>query len=585
MLRTPARGWPLLLDLVLFLSLVAALSWWQVTTLDPAFAEIPQSAASIDLLLVWRNVAPALVLALLLLGFTRRGIFSISTSMALLYFLYFANAIKLELLDTPLLPGDLSLLGHLGGGSGGALLARYLDPGQLLWAAGGGLTMIGLCLFERGWDCLRGLPRLAVMLVALGLGSSLALNLSPISTIYSDDNGKFLAWSPTSSAKQNGLLVTLLNYLWRISDSSLPIDRAAAAKLLDEHPLPASLPAAAELPDIIILQSESFFDPARLKRIDKDGSLPELRRLSTRYRHGDLWVPAYGGGTIRTEFETLTGLAMKEFPTTEYPYFRLTNKDPVPSLAHTLAAKGYRTLAIHPNTRDFWNRAATFARMGFADFDAAEHFAGAQRIGWYPGDDALIDHMLERLGQATSPIFMFAISMENHGPYDGYPNVDPEKVAAQEVPDGIDPVAAARLRGYLHHLDNADRTLGRLVGALEKRKRRSLLLFYGDHLPALPLVYSELEFDDGEPASSQPLPWLLVDTAQTSPPTAAEATASFYLPALLLDAAGIDDRGYFKLLDGLRLNDPSGGAQAFPQADGISALMRLQQRGELSIPQ
>jgi hypothetical protein len=297
-------------------------------------------------------------------------------------------------------------------------------------------------------------------------------------------------------------------------------------------------------------------------------------------RHGDRWVPTYGGGTIRTEFEVLTGIAMRYFPEVQYPYFRLT-ATALPSLPGVLAAHGYRTVAMHPHEREFWNRAAALTNLGFGEFDAAEQFGDAPRSGWYISDEALVDHMLEKLDGAKGPLFLFAISIENHGPYEGFPNADAQRIAAEPVPAGTEGVGAERLRGYLYHLGSADHSLGRLVDALRKRTRRTLLLFYGDHLPALPLLYEGAGFDDGAKGPDQPVPWLLFDSAHEQAPATAEATSSFYLPALLLAQAGIDDHGYFHALESARRSD-------HPERDwtpvddaALRAVMLLRQRGEV----
>jgi hypothetical protein len=113
---------------------------------------------------------------------------------------------------------------------------------------------------------------------------------------------------------------------------------------------------------------------------------------------------------------------------------------------------------------------------------------------------------------------------------------------------------------------------------LKERKRRTLLLFYGDHLPGLGPVYFQLGFDDGRDADKQPVPWLLIDTAH--PRQQRIDTRSWMLPALLLDAAGIRDDAYFNLLATLAQSpdfDPDDPATAA----GMHALARLQLRGEL----
>jgi phosphoglycerol transferase MdoB-like AlkP superfamily enzyme len=473
------------------------------------------------------------------------------------------------------------LLAHLG--DSWALLARYLTSWQWAWVIGVAAIWLLLLLLERPWSALRGYRRVAILILALLANGTLFLNIRPWSTIYAAHLDRFETWSPAVSTTRNGLVVTLLNYAWRMRHADPVVDRVAAERILRAYPLGPPVPKPPELPDIIVLQSESLFDPQRLADFEADALLPNLHRLMQSHRHGDLWVPAFGGGTIRTEFEVLTGLAMREFPEVEYPYFSLTVSSAVPSLASVLGSMGYRTIAMHPNSRDFWNRAAAFEHLGFDEFDAIEQFASAERIGYYISDEALVDRMLARLEGASGPTFLFAISMENHGPYDNYPNADPVRLAAQPVPSGLNEAATARLRGYFYHLENADRQLARLVDALRHRSRPSLLLFYGDHLPALPKVYSDLGFDDGGSATAQPVPWLLVDSRTTLAAPGNEPSASFYLPGLLLDAAGIDDRDYFHLLELLRRVDTPHGNWTPPDGEGMRAVMQLRHSGRLRI--
>lgn len=577
--RVVPAGLGLPLAVVLHGALAVVLCGVTVALLDPAFAA--DGAAQAALGTVAANAIPAALAALLLLALTRRPWLSLGLILLVLYALYSANALKLEALDTPLLPADFMLLGHLG--DGGALLLRYLP---LATAAGVGAALAAVALLgwrERPWARLRGGSRALLLGVAAALAASLALNTRPWSTVYAADT-EFKTWSPADSARRSGLPAMLLRYAWDMSFALPQPDRALAAQLRQRYAPPAVSGGAttADLPDIVVLQSESFFDPLRLRGAELTQTLPAYRRLAAGARHGELWVPTFGGGTIRTEFEVLTGIAMRYFPSVRYPYFRLTAKA-VPSLASVLAERGYATVALHPNARDFWNRAAALAHMGFQEFAGIEQFHDAERIGWYISDDALVDRVLERLDAAHSPLFLFAISMQNHGPYDDYPNADRARRAAQPVPAGLGEPAARRLRGYLYHLENADRALARLADALRQRPRRTLLLFYGDHLPSLPVTYAQHGFDDGAPGADQPVPWLLLDTAQPPQAHAAESTASFYLPALLLDAAGLADRGYFDLLEAVRRGDRPGPRWTPTEDDGLRALMQLRQRGEFEM--
>ena len=546
---------------------------------DPALADAAPPPAT-----PWTtwflNLLPVLLVLATLTCVTARAYFSSLLVPAVLWALYAANAVKLHELGSPVVPGDLILLNNLGT-RGVGLLLRYLPHNRLLIASMlvAAVLLAALAWKERPLKILRGGRRIVAVAATLAACASLVTGWSPWRAWY--DDGDFMAWAPAQQAAKSGLVAHLLRYQWEMSATMPTPDFDAATALLSQHRddlSPAASQPATGAPDIIVLQSESLFDPSRLDGIDEAQVLPNYRALAAVSQHGNLWTPTFGGGTIRTEFEVLTGIAMRYFPFVQYPYFGMTATREA-SIASTLGERGYQTLVVHPYDRGFWNRASALSNLGFDDFDAQEEFGDAPRQGFYISDDALADHILDRLSKATRPMFLFAISMENHGPYDDYPNADTAVRDAIPTPPGLDDAARRELRGYLYHAANADRALGKLVDALRHRQRRTLLLFYGDHLPALTDVYAQLGFKDGLHPTQQPVPWLLFDSARQEP-RPAQATAAFYLPALLLDSAGIRDDNYFRLLEDLRAADDVGPGWAPPDDAALSAIMQLRQRRE-----
>lgn len=75
-----------------------------------------------------------------------------------------------------------------------------------------------------------------------------------------------------------------------------------------------------ELPNIMFVQLESFFDPTEVEwlRFSED-PIPNLRKLFNEYSTGYFKVPSVGAGTANTEFEVLTGMSMRFFGPGEYP--------------------------------------------------------------------------------------------------------------------------------------------------------------------------------------------------------------------------------------------------------------------------
>ena len=120
-------------------------------------------------------------------------------------------------------------------------------------------------------------------------------------------------------------------------------------------------------------------------------------------------------------------------------------------------------------------------------------FAGARREGAYVADMEVGERILRVLRQATCPTFIFAITMENHGPLHLEPARLEDTKGFYSCPP---PVGCDDLSTYLYHLSNADAMLRMLQSALQSACPASLC-FYGDHVPIMPSAYKVLEAPTG----------------------------------------------------------------------------------------
>ena len=497
------------------------------------------------------NAWPGLLLAGLLLAMTRRLLLSFGLAYLVQALIYAVNRLKVANLGTPLLPADFRMVGQLRKG-GAHLLAGYLphSPWPYLALLAAVLILVAMWRLEPPLFARRtGGKRLAASGALLLLLGSLLGGWSGWARIY---NGHVLwlePWSAASTRQHAGLVSELTMFRLQYAQNKPKPDRAAAEQLIRQSagPLRQSLatPNAATLPDIVVVQSESFFDPSIMKGYANADLTPNLRRLARHGTSGALHVPTFGGGTIRTEFEMLTGLSLRYFDDMQFPYLQMGHKQ-VPSLVHVLDAHGYATVAVHGNDPSFWNRSSAFKALGFQRFVSQADFPrDAPNDGKYMADSAMTDEILRQLKDSGPPQFIFAISIEAHGPYD----VPPKDTAARDaiaVPAGIEGKDKLELQNYLYHMQHADQQLGRLAAALARRQRPTLLLFYGDHLPALTNVYRTDGFVDGGGMLAQPGTWLLLDPRGNDQPVH-EDTAAWLMPGQLLAAAGIHDSAYFAL--------------------------------------
>jgi len=294
-----------------------------------------------------------------------------------------------------------------------------------------------------------------------------------------------LSLDPETDLSRHGLFAAIAQY-WMLEKFTEPQRGTTLAKIQKPK---------AELPDIVVVQSESFFDPRR--------SFPGIRgdllaRFDQACReaklHGQLSVPAWGANTMRPEFSFLTGIDPASLGIHRFNPYRRVARQPIRALPAVLREAGYRTICIHPHPSRFFRRDRAFPNLGFERFLDIREFPNAGKFGPYVSDKAVTDKLLGELSLTDQPVFLFAITMENHGP------LHLEDVSEAETKDYFTvapPNSCRDLQVYLRHLRSADEQLGRLRDALRARPRPYILVFYGEHLPSMPGVYDELGFPDG----------------------------------------------------------------------------------------
>jgi hypothetical protein len=283
----------------------------------------------------------------------------------------------------------------------------------------------------------------------------------------------------------------LVAALWAYGRS----ERQPTAELRNSAPFataksPATLPDP--LPDLVVIQSESFFDARRaypqLLREDILANFDLLK--SEAVAHGQLKVAAWGANTVRTEFAFLSGMSAEALGIHQYnPYRKLAGQG-FPTIASYLRGLGYRTVCVHPYHRSFYRRDKVLPLLGFDEFIGIEAFQDAKRDGPYVGDRALGEYVARMLQQESDrPVYVHVITMENHGPLH-WESVDPHDVA--DVLKGPMPEGGRDLVAYARHLRNADAMFGEMRRVLMGRERPASLCVFGDHVPIMPGVYGEL---------------------------------------------------------------------------------------------
>ena len=257
-------------------------------------------------------------------------------------------------------------------------------------------------------------------------------------------------------------------------------------------------------PDIVMIQLESFFDICDVKGVSfSRDPLPNFHRLQKEYSNGQLTVPTVGAGTVNTEFEVLTGMSQHDFGVSEYPYKTVLKSKTSESICNDLAQIGYSSHAVHNNTATFYGRNKVFSNLGFDSFTSVEYMNNItlNPNGWAK-DDVMVDEILKTLDDNKNKSdFTFGITVQSHGKYNDVKTDSKDPVKVYNAPAGKE----ESYEYYVNEIDEVDQMIGKLVYALGKREKPTVLVLYGDHLPSLDLSNEDLE--DGSLYETQYIIW------------------------------------------------------------------------------
>lgn len=286
-----------------------------------------------------------------------------------------------------------------------------------------------------------------------------------------------------------------------------------------------------EYPNIVFVQLESLFDPTHVKGLEfSEEPLPFLKSLYEEYPSGYLSMPSFGAGTANTEFEVMTGMNLDDFGPGEYPYKTILKESACESICFDLKNYGYTTNVIHNNEADFYQRNMIFGRLGYDNFISIEYIEEYEETptGWCT-DDCLVGEITGILNASKGQDFIYTISVEGHGAYvpvteDMNMNI---KVTGDEVTG--DP---AGFEYYVNLIHNMDDFVKDLIEEVSKIDEKTVVVFFGDHLPTFDITNDDLT--NGDVFQTQYVIWNNFDMKKTD-----KDIQAYQLSSLVLSRLGI----------------------------------------------
>lgn len=411
--------------------------------------------------------------------------------------LNYANLLKIDGRDDPLVPADFGLLREALQATGEYRLDMHW--GLLALIVGASVVMLVLALR------VRGRAKRAVGLRVIGAVLAVAALAAAYFGLYTDR--EMYAQFPVSV--KNNITATfdelgfnycfLYNLDMYTNEKPEGFSKAEVESYIENTPTEAP---EGEKPQVLVLMCEAFTDltdSGVFTYSEEENPLHcyhEVVSGNNAYA-GSMVVPNFGAGTANTEFDVISGMQTNMISTTSNSALRSFHKD-IPTAASILGENGYDTFYLHPGESWFYNRNSALSHMGFESKVFKEGFDEATRLY----DDAFLEKLKTELESRTKDgrtLFTYATTIQNHQAY-RYSKY-PFEIPKVQTNASLSAEAEEFLSVYAYGIRCSSEMLLSLTDYLNSRPEPYVLVFFGDHLPNLGadyLSYRELGLPIGE---------------------------------------------------------------------------------------
>lgn len=346
-------------------------------------------------------------------------------------------------------------------------------------------------------------PRLKQRMYAVGACAIYIcfFNILFIQTNFVPEHVKHDVWKPQRTYAKNGNALSFL-----MSWSSIRIEKPKnysieeIEKITKRYPSDNAAKTTApgeKPPNIIAIMNESLADLNYNSPIElSEDYLPFLHSLTENTVKGKLYVSIQGANTANSEFEFLTGNSMNFLPYRSIPYNEYI-KDTTPSMAHTLKAQGYSGVnAYHPFKSSGWSRTIAYPALGFNKCRFQEYYVKKNNFDLvrnYISDEAdfrqiIADYEASRK-KTDSPFYLFNVTMQNHGGYNGKRGLVEPKITIKDAA-----LNNPEAEQYINLAKMSDDAFKMLVKYFKKVDEPTLIVMFGDHQPPITNLFYNNQF-------------------------------------------------------------------------------------------
>jgi len=467
----------------------------------------------------------------------------------------YANYMKMSYRQEPIYPDDLKMVTQF------TLLRTMIGNGAFLLAmllAIAAIVAVGWSIYrsrklKRRQQIFRG-----IVLILCSLGLVYVSHFNDSTNLLRKAYNRTALWIPYSQKMNYYNTGFIGGFLYNLRVDAMEKPAGYSKEAVEEIAAKYSALAAdtnktrdSEAPNIVYVMSESFSDPSHLKGITITGNpLEDYYQVADQTISGKMLSQNYGGGTANIEFEALTSFSMGLMnPQMTTPYTMLVPKlTQLPSLVSFLTQDGYGATAIHPYDTSMYKRKDVYDVMGFDSFLDQDTMTYTDKIenNPYISDASAYKEVMSVLSDEAQPQFVHLVTMQTHMPYVGkYDTLD-----YQATGDGN----MDALENYLQDVSYSSTALKDFISELSTLDRRTLVVFWGDHLPG---IYSDTIKEQNDTATLHETQFLMVDSDGDFQQQEVAVTSPFYFAPTLLEESQQPTNGFYELLLALQEELPA----------------------------
>lgn len=252
--------------------------------------------------------------------------------------------------------------------------------------------------------------------------------------------------------------------------------------------------------NVILIMNESFSDPNKIKNVEY--SINPFEEIENLYKNEkncyvlEIATPVLGGGTSLPEFEGLTGLTSFYLSEQIFPYTTYIRSD-MNSIVREYRDSGYKTIGLHTYKGDFYNRRNVYKYLGFDKMIFEEDMDNPEIKGKYISDNEFGNQIIKQFEETKEKKFIFGVTMQNHMPYTSNRY---EKLDIEIKSDIYSKEQILELRNYVQGVYDGNKMYLKLVEYIKDYDEKTILVMFGDHLPALEnkYIYEKSELSEAD---------------------------------------------------------------------------------------